>query len=550
MSRVSKSIERWFGSNLLVSRHRDVRLFAALCVAVATMFLAYISRMHDVTHDAFHEMALAREWIMTGVFPTDDLFAYTPTVSPTVHHEWGTGVVLYWVAALSPLGLDGMVLFKLILTTILGATLYRVARGNGAHPIVFFLLLPIVFPVLWVGFATLRAQLFTLVGLALTMLMLQADWRGKRGWVFFWIPMYLIWLNLHAGFVVGLGLLGFHFIERLAAILSTEVANRNSTLDSKSPRGIVLLRVLTSKRLYQQIVACHWHLFALGPVIVVGIAVNPWGWQYVSYLLHAITMPRPTILEWKPIWFTYDPVTTILTLGCSILLIAYAAKERRWARLRGWAFCALAAYMAMKHIRHGSLYGVVWIALVPAWITPTPFGKLMIRIVKETRTSWIRLACIPVVLSIAFALYQPFYRVTLPTNVAPSSLSYPKGVVDYLEAHSVHGNVMTPFHCGAYVSWRLYPAVKVSLDGRYEVAYQPQVMEQHARFYEALDGWNEVLSQYDHDFLIVPKDAAIYLILLQAETSVTQKWNCIYEDNSFALFGNAPPPKPVKSTLD
>jgi hypothetical protein len=66
-------------------------------------------------------------------------------------------------------------------------------------------------------------------------------------------------------------------------------------------------------------------------------------------------------------------------------------------------------------------------------------------------------------------------------------------------------------------------------------------MEQHARFYEALDGWNEVLSQYDHDFLIVPKDAAIYLILLQAETSVTQKWNCIYEDNSFALFGNAPP---------
>jgi len=289
---------------------------------------------------------------------------------------------------------------------------------------------------------------------------------------------------------------------------------------------------------YQEIVKRLWHLFTMGPLIVFGLYLNPWGWQYVTYLAYAIAMPRPTILEWKPIWFTHDPITTIVAFSGSIAFIVYAVRNRNWYRLRGWLFCVLAAYMAMKHIRHGSLYAVLWIAMVPAWITPTPFGKGIIRFINETRISWIRLASLMTVLAICFALCQPFYRVTLSTDVSPSTYGYPKGVVDYLESNHIVGNVMTPFHCGSYVSWRLYPAVKVSLDGRYEVAYQPEVMDNHSTFYEALDGWQKTLDNYDHDFLIVPKDAAIYPILCRHECPVTAKWNSLYEDNYFALFGD------------
>ena len=540
MNKLLQISEKWAAASLLTNCRRDVRLYAVLGIALAAMFLAYISRMHDVTHDAFHEMALAREWFLTGNFPTDDLFAYTPTVSPTVHHEWATGFALYWVSELSPLGLDGMILLKLILVAILGVTLYRVARGNGAHPIVFFLLAPIVFPVLWVGFATLRAQLFTLVAIALTLLMLQSDWRGKRGWVLFWIPLYVLWLNLHAGFVVGLGLLSFHFLERLVSTTWIEIRERNSTSNANQSLLKSLRDVLFSKHLYVHIFEKHWHFFALGPIVVGGLYLNPWGWQYVLYLMNAIAMPRPLILEWQPIWFTYDPMTTLLTFGCSVLLIAYAAKERRWDRLRGWLFCVLAAYMALKHIRHGSIYAVVWLAMVPAWITPTTFGRSMISFVTATRQNWIRFSWVAIAVSICFALYQPFYRATLPDDVAPSAWGYPKGAVDYLESHHAHGNVMTPFHCGAYVSWRLYPKVKVSLDGRYEVAYQPQVMEQHRSFYEAASGWQDTLVAYQHDFLIVPKDAAVYTPLRNKAAPAAAGWSCIYEDGYFALFSKVP----------
>ncbi len=536
MNPIPNLSKTWAASNLLTNRRRDVLLYAVLAIATASMFLAYISRMHDVTHDAFHEMALAREWFLTGILPTDDLFAYTPTVSPAVHHEWATGVALYWVSAMSPLGLDGMILLKMILVATLGVTLYRVARGNGAHPIVFFLLAPIVFPMLWVGFATLRAQLFTLVAIALTLLMLQSDWRGERKWVFLWIPLYIVWLNLHAGFVVGLGLVGFHVLERLLIIAKKEFQQDESKF--KQNQGFLksFQSLLLSKQLYRKAYEELWHLVALVPIVLCGLCLNPWGWQYVPYLIKAITMPRPLILEWQPIWFTYDPLTTLLTFGCSVLMIGYAAKQRRWDRLRGWLFCLLAAYMALKHIRHGSIYAVVWLAMVPAWITPTPFGRSLIRFVNNTRQRWLQSSALAIAASLGFAFYQPFYRATVPDDVAPSSYGFPKGAVDYLESHQAHGNVMTPFHCGAYVSWRLYPAVKVSLDGRYEVAYQPQVMEQHRSFYEAAPGWQDTLTAYQHDFVIVPKDAAVYSALRSRTVPAAGSWSCIYEDDYFALF--------------
>jgi hypothetical protein len=40
--------------------------------------------------------------------------------------------------------------------------------------------------------------------------------------------------------------------------------------------------------------------------------------------------------------------------------------------------------------------------------------------------------------------------------------------VDILALAGAKGNVATPFAWGSYVSWRLYPNIKISMDGRYE----------------------------------------------------------------------------------
>jgi hypothetical protein len=496
-------------SNLHVGRSRDTKFVALLATTACVVFIAYIARMNAVTHDVFHEMALAREWLQSGSFPVEDRFAYTPTVSPAVHHEWGTGLLLYIAGPQSPLGLHGITALKFGLLAALGVLVYRVSRNAGAHPLLAIPLLVVVMPMLWVGFATLRAQLFTLVALAAQMLMLQSDWRGGRRWVVGWIPMYLVWLNVHAGFVVGLGMLGFHLVERIIDAIYRK----------------------------QPLIQRTWHLFALGPVMASGLFCNPWGWDYIPYLYSAITMDRPTILEWKPLWNTHDAPTTLFVFAVSVVMLGYVAKVRRWSRLRGWLFCALAAYMALKHIRHGSIYAVVWLACVPAWLTPTPLGKSLIAWLTSCRMPAIRISQALIVSCSVFAIWQGCWRSTLPTTLAASSFCFPVKAVEYLKRHQVEGNVMTPFHCGAYVSWELYPLVRVSLDGRYEVAYADEVLPQHQQFYEAQPGWQSMLDRYDHDFILIPRDEAskVASMLLGPDQAERYGWKCIYLDESFGI---------------
>ena len=492
---------------LLVGRNRDLRLFGWLLLAAACVFIAYIARMGAVTHDVFHEMALAREWLECGSFPREDCFAYTPTVSPAVHHEWGTGLLLYLAVAAIPFGLSGLMVFKLLLVAALAMLLYRVARNGGSHPLVWVILLPIVLPLLWVGFATVRAQLLTLVALAAQMLMFQSDWRGRRSWVWLWLPMYLVWLNVHAGFVVGLGMLGFHCLERSAAAWW----QRRSVLKTT------------------------WHLWALLPAACLGVGCNPWGWEYVPYLLRAITMDRPTILEWKPLWHTYDPATSLFVFGVSVVMLGYAAKNRRWDRLRGWCFCVVAALMALKHIRHGSIYAVVWLAYVPAWLTPTPLGQSLIRRLTASRPRVVVGSQALAFICSCFAIWQGFWNVTIPSSLAVSAHCFPREAVAYLKGCDFRGHLMTPFHCGAYVTWELYPAVKVSLDGRYEVAFAEQVFPDHQRFYEALPGWQAILQAYEHDLILVPRDSPVARLWVDADQPPVQGWQVVYRDESFEM---------------
>lgn len=536
LTRISTSLHK----SLRVGAGRDWKLMLALCLVTAIGFLAYITRLSDISHDLFHEMALARAWLTTGHFPVNDVFAYTPTVSPAVHHEWATGLVGYLISAVNPLGVIGLTVFKLLLVVGLGITLYRVARNNGANPIVFAVITPLVFPLAWIGFATIRAQMFTLAALALTMLALQSDWRGRRVWVLGWSVLYVAWLNLHAGFVVGVGMVAFHALERVVDSVAVQYANYK-----KQPTSATGFLAIT---LYQTFLKT-WHLILLIPMMALGALINPWTWEYIPYLVRAISMPRPMIIEWRPLWYAYDTWCTLFVFSTAVFMMGYVAVHRDWRRLRGWVFCAIAAYMALKHMRHGSLFAIVWIAYMPGWLTHTPLGKLIINFVQSTRTYSIELSKILIGVYGAFVLAYPIWMPTFPTDIDPRTMNYPLGVVDYLEKNQVRGNVMGPFHCGAYVSWKLYPNIKVSLDGRYEVAYQPGVFEDHLDFYNDAKGSELILDKYGHDYIIVPINSAIasrfdrsnseYLEgsdeKMVAKDDCFAKWHTVYRDDQYLL---------------
>ena len=101
-----------------------------------------------------------------------------------------------------------------------------------------------------------------------------------------------------------------------------------------------------------------------------------------------------------------------------------------------------------------------------------------------------------------------FWQLRIPTTAEESKEGipvYPAGAVSYLQDHKFSGNLMVPFDVGAYVSWKLYPEVKVSMDSRFEVVYPVPAVRENIRFYAAEEGWQQTLAKYQTDAILVPR---------------------------------------------
>jgi hypothetical protein len=135
------------------------------------------------------------------------------------------------------------------------------------------------------------------------------------------------------------------------------------------------------------------------------------------------------------------------------------------------------------------------------------------------------------------ALWKPFtnrfWQLRIPSTGSEANALYPVGAVDYLRDNNFKGNLMVPFFQGSYVSWELSPEVKVSVDSRYEVAYDPEWMERTFQLYEVRGDWQSVLNQYPTDAVLVITDSSLMKAL---QDQLTGRWHKRYQDPYFSVF--------------
>ncbi len=122
------------------------------------------------------------------------------------------------------------------------------------------------------------------------------------------------------------------------------------------------------------------------------------------------------------------------------------------------------------------------------------------------------------VLGVVVAVPRQPWQLTIPTTAGGPTgdqIIYPAGAVAYLRQQGFQGNLITPFVEGAYVSWELWPDVKVSLDSRFDVAYQDGLLEEQERFYRMEAGWQEFLWRYPTDAVLLCPDSRCALGTVQ-----------------------------------
>ena len=493
-------------------------LILALCTFVLSRIAGGV-----VDLDLFHEMALAREAVSTGAVPWKDSFAYTPTLNVVVHHEWGLGLIGLLLSNVG--GGSGIILLKFLLVYSLGFVVWSTARRRripetklldnsnsnpapGAKPVIVALFMTLGIVLSDFGFATVRAQMFSYLFAALLLWGFDRDREGNRWWLAGVALLFPLWANLHGGCLVGAALFATHWLEQLIR---------------RQP---------------------HWHLFAMGLLLIPLAALNPWGFHFHYYLIHAISLPRPAIAEWSPLWDAANR-QQLINFVVSLLPLLVVLRQIGWRGIPGLLIILATAFAALKSNRFLPFYAIAYASYLPAAFCRTTLGK-------DLRQGWIRfqaglataLSLVSVVLLIGALPAEP-WRLQVASHPLPHQghhLIYPVGAVDYLTDQQFRGNVMVPYDWGSYVMWKLGPDVKVSIDSRYEVAYPLERMTEDDCFFHAETGWKEILAKYETDIVLTRADLPIVKAI-----EGYPGWSKIYSDAQFQMFARSGLDLPLRS---
>lgn len=481
------------------------RWLSALLVTAPILFYLALSRDATLHHDIWHQMALCREALRLGHLPVSEIFAYSARLGVSMHHEWGAGAVALLLVSAG--GGTALMAWKFILMVPVVLSFWLQASSSRALWPAAAVLACFAAPLVSYSNLPVCAQAYSLAFFSLLVWMLHLDRGGNRIWPLFFLPMFVCWVNLHGGFALALAVLLAHTAEQAFR---------------RRPFA---------------------HLLAVALCAVGCVAINPYGTAFYSNIVHGLSLQRPIITEWKPFW----PVLGLSLRGVLFLfslgVAAYALWKAGPRRLEGGLMLAFLAVATVRAEKVVPFYAVAWFTVMLGAARFLPPARALRRLLRREPGT-----CIVALASIA-AVCLPFWLAAKPwplripgTEAADRQpIIYPVGPVDYLRAQRFHGNLMTPFEAGAYVSWKLHPAVKVGCDSRYEAAYYPAWVERVAKMYRAPfeSNWQQILDQYPTHIVLVPRSAKLDEVLASSPA-----WRRVYIDDTWRLYARPTLPLP------
>ncbi len=273
--------------------------------------------------------------IAKGALLGTDPFTYTVASHAWTMHEWLTEVLFALMQRAGGLGLIVLTLSAVTWLGILCMFIRARERSPNRYVCAAGLLLAVLagYPI-WGP----RVQMVTFCFAALTLLLVERHLQrgGRAIWAL--VPLFLLWSNLHSGFIIGLGV--------IAAVLVAEVCGRWLRM----PDAAASARVRT-----------------LLPVLLACTAVsmiNPNGPGILLYAFQTQGSPaqQALILEWHSPDF-HD--WSVIPFGLMLLALAAMVAVNRRMRARDAALVLLGTALALQSVRHIA----VFIALAtPIWI--------------------------------------------------------------------------------------------------------------------------------------------------------------------------------------
>lgn len=487
-----------------------------LYVAGSILLLIFVLSMETIADfDLWGRLSVPAIALACHQLPTHDYFSFTAYGAPWIDHEWMSGFFFYGL--LTAFGSPGLTLFKWFLASAMLLTIWRVNRNHAAAPLLVFVLMAACIPSIRIGFgATARAQNFTFLFIALQLWLLETLRRGgNRHLIWLLIPLNLLWANIHAGFVVGVGI----------SILYAAGAwcNRQEIRPYLGAAAV-----------------------ALGTSLI-----NPYGLRYWQFIAHAITLRRPEILEWSatsplnPVhWaFTTLAMLMVLTVGCAVW--------RHRARVDWSIVFVIMATMIFgwRAVKHQMLFAIATTTLAPKLIAdtwPSLFrdrgfafeleNRVMRALIRMVLPALIALSSLAGIVFSVARQPLPLHAVLPHQQFNPlgvGRLPYPVAAARFLAESGLEGNLLAPFGFSEFLLFTLYPHFRVAVDGRLEEVYPAETYRPIMAFFSSpTPDWDQALS-WKTQFVLWPE----YAVPLDF-SQVPDHLRPIYRDGEYIILAD------------
>jgi hypothetical protein len=389
---------------------------------------------------------------------------------------------------------------------ITAVLVYReILRRNLPHLIAFVL-------ALWaVGMTSAhwlaRPHLFTLLFLALWTPRLCRLSEGESLPLWQFPLIMLIWANTHGGFIAGFVVWGM----LLAAWLWDNFVN------SKKPSRIILR-----------------NLCIAGGASFIVTFFNPAGWRLWVTSLGYVTNRYLTEFtrEYRSLDFHSIGAWPFL----AFLALAFLILSRAWKKLPTSESLLLAGWLplALYSGRNMPLFAIIATPILAGQLQPiiksSPLAERLTKPIENIEHqlrggAWTLLA---VICAGIFMGTGHTFNIS-GTDYQFNSIEFPVDAVNWLESHPQGGNIYNFCRWGGYLIYRMWPAQHVFIDGQTDF-YGEQFTRQYEQVQDADSGWREVLKQYDIQWILVPPNTPIALVLQNDPA-----WSVIYQDQTSVI---------------
>jgi hypothetical protein len=438
--------------------------------------------------DTWFHLKQGELYVTTHSLPTQDPFAFTTQGREWIKYSWLADVLFYLVYAAA--GFPGLILLRLSLLFLLAFLLYRMLRGCGLHPLAAVLLV-------FVASLALRFRLFirpeilSFLLLLTTMAILLRLQAAPRWAAYVLVPVQIVWTNVHASFVFGIGLPGLVLLANLLPGNRLTPGWDQLRLDRTRIRHLA------------------------GAVVCLPFAalLNPQGFSMLLFPLRQNRMIRLTAFpEWQGVWglpemdpVWWEPVIIFMVVlfafvAVSILLWAW---ENRFDPV-GWGVAlSMGTYAVMRNraVPYFVLAALPLLALA------------LIRVVRhlpdeesDRPPEWLaRVGVVACLLVLTTSIVdQAFLTRRFAPGFGVASHFFPEGAAAFLERHRLDGRVFNSYQFGGYLMWRRWPDNQVFIDGRYDaVLFGEDLFESYIAAYRSPAALDRIAAAYGVEILVL-----------------------------------------------